>query len=106
MVPEIVLCKKCGKAIPALRRGRPRIYCSPVCKRAGALEIRRIDRRLAIAEARRQMLRYPSAYALDLPDATRREELKAVESEIGEEEIRLRELLGPGGRIEKQKQRK
>lgn len=40
-------CVFCGSKLPApADTGRPRVYCNELCKRSGAYEITRVNRRL------------------------------------------------------------
>ena len=95
-------CPKCGAA--GDRRpgpGRPAIYCGPVCRQAAAYELKRLQRRLELRENRRLTLRHAEGIEREIRDGFGRtvvQQLAAVEAEIAEDEVRLRELLAEPGR--------
>lgn len=80
-------CAKCGIPLPRQDQapGRPKTFCSAACRRAAALEVRRIDTRLAKLETELMNTRLPGHLILAKP-----EELAA---EIARQEDRLRKLL-------------
>lgn len=92
-----VLCPKCASPVRQRPgRGRPRVFCSTVCRQVAAYEIKRLQRRLELRESRRLTLRHMEGYGREIKDGLFRtwaEQLAAVEAEIAEDEARLRVLL-------------
>lgn len=80
-------CQKCGTPIAQhAGRGRPSSYCSTACRRAAEHEVRRLDKHIAMLEAR---IIHSNTGGLSLSG-----EKDSVHAEIERLELRLRELLG------------
>lgn len=55
-------CAKCGTELPAIAGpGRPRKFCGEVCRKAAALEIRRLDARISRLETMESTYRFKGA---------------------------------------------
>lgn len=77
-------CAKCGGSLPVYSgNGRPRRFCGEACQRAAALEVKRLNARIAALEKKESEWRVKGA------DLWSREAAK----EIGRLEIRLAGLL-------------
>lgn len=89
------VCIKCGQPLPGeTTTGRPRVYCSTVCRRAAELEIKRINRRLETLEERlSDLLLHGDMGLKDLTGRNHREQMTALKAEIARQEERLRALL-------------
>jgi hypothetical protein len=83
------LCLKCNTALIDPPTGRPRSYCSVACKRAAGYELTRINRRLS----RLEDLALKVRLADWLEPRERRRQLKQIDAEIEQAELRLRLLL-------------
>ena len=97
---EKTSCPKCGAPVQKrLGRGRPALYCGPVCRSSAAYEVRRLQRRLQGLESRLSWLRHkPEDDHLDARQrryaAQRRAEvIEAAEAEIAQAEARLSLLV-------------
>ena len=106
MAKKFATCSMCGVAVEQRPgRGRPRLYCGPLCRYQGGYELRRIGRRLQALETRVSWLRhtpvaaYLNAYQRRHAEKRRAAEVAAVEREIAQAESRLRGLISePRGR--------
>lgn len=95
-------CLKCGEPLAEQVRGRPSIYCGPVCRRAAEFELRRVQNALVVAEtemeeARRRIEMREAGLASGGGTATPRLERLGLEQagrRVGELESRLHKLLG------------
>ena len=97
---EKTSCPKCGAPVQErLGRGRPAVYCGPICRGLAGYEVRRLQRRLQALEERLSWLRHkPEDDHLDARQrryaAQRRSEaIEAAAKEILEAEARLRKLI-------------
>lgn len=80
-------CLKCGSPIPEHEGpGRPRKFCSDVCKRAAEMEMRRLDSRIAKLERDESTYRIKNAIGW----------AKGAAEEIKRLEARLEQLLAAG----------
>lgn len=80
-------CAKCGATLRAKAGpGRPRRFCSPVCKRAADYELRRVQRALERIESRTRSYRVDGLTGL----------AERLDVERLRLEERLRELLDDG----------
>jgi hypothetical protein len=79
-------CLKCGQQLPEIEGpGRPRKFCSEVCRKAAAMEIRRLDARIAKLEKDESTYRIKGAETW----------AKRAAEEIRRLEARLAELVAP-----------
>ena len=82
-------CAFCGDNLPPpAETGRPRVYCNELCKRAGAYEIVRVNRRLEKLECNLSSQRI-FCEQWGTPTAP----ITAIETEIALTRTRLLELL-------------
>ena len=93
-----VMCKA-GLSEQPGQPGRPRCYCSPLCRRCDEYEIRRLDLRLSryVVELREALARPGGADYVDGLGRTRRQHLHDLRKWSAADEERLRELLGAAG---------
>ena len=97
-----MICPKCGKPIERRPgRGRPPVYCGPVCRDSAGYEIRRLSRRLQGLETHLSSLRHGrDDWIRDYQGRTPAQQRKAIEAEIVEAEARLALLLAePRGKL-------
>lgn len=77
-------CLKCGKQLPDIEGpGRPRKFCGEACRKSAAMEVRRLDARIAKLEKDESNYRIKGAETL----------VKRAEEEIRRLESKMAELL-------------
>lgn len=87
---ETTACVKCGSPIAeAATTGRPKVYCSPACRRSAEHEVRRANVLLGKLEERLSHARL--GFGCSTPAS-----IAALEAEIARHETRLLALLGGG----------
>ena len=85
-----VECLKCGAALEPRATGRPPTYCGPVCRRAAEFELRRLQRRLEVAEREVKDARETVEFSnYGGSPAYRRKRLRYAEQHLAELELRL-----------------
>ena len=90
----IMVCIKCGATLPpSAATGRPRVYCSVACRRAGEFELRRLQKHLEDLEDSEQHIRLygGASHAAVLNGPA--EAMQRLQAERERLEARLRELL-------------
>lgn len=90
-------CIKCGAPLAQPDTGRPKTYCSTVCRRAAEFEIRRIVRRIETMELALRNARADRSGIRDLSGRTSEQYADVLSGHIAEDEGRLRELLAAAG---------
>jgi hypothetical protein len=83
------LCRKCLRPLPdQAATGRPKIYCSPTCRRGSQFEIGRVNRVIDTLEDSLSRFRsgLATSFFYDIP---------AIEAALERQRMRLHELLEP-----------